>query len=62
MSIETSIEVSRNTKSVPDDKFDRHMKRARVNDIESRRKTFVRQTEVSVEREEKRRDLTPSVY
>lgn len=45
MQHQEAIKASRNRKLVPDDKFDRHMKRARVKDIDSRKAIFDRQTE-----------------
>ena len=62
MTIETSIKMSEEAKAIPQDKFDNHMKRARENDIDSRKKAFVRQTEASVERENRINGLKPSVY
>lgn len=62
MSIEKSIELARDAKAVPADKFDRHMRRARVQDTESRAKAFAYQTEVSVERKERLGGIVSSVY
>ena len=57
-----ALKASRQQKLVPDDKFDRHMARARVNDIESRKTIFDRQTEERQERETKRKNLKSSIY
>ena len=54
--------ASRHRELVPDDKFDRHMKRARLQDIDSRRKIFDNQTENGIERREERKQLPSSVY
>ena len=62
MSLEESIKKSRDAQAIPNDKFDLHMKRARVRDIESRRKAFTRQTELDVERDERVKSIIPSVY
>ena len=40
-----AINVSRSTVLVPDDKFDRHMAKARVTDIDSRKAMFDSQTQ-----------------
>lgn len=48
MTHQEAIIESRERKLVPDDKFDNHMSRARVNDIDSRRAIFDRQTEDNV--------------
>lgn len=50
------------TRLVPDDKFDRHMKRARTKDIESRKAIFDLQTQESVERREQRTAINSSTY
>ena len=57
-----ALKASRQQKLVPDDKFDRHMTKARVNDIESRKTIFDRQTEEHQERETKRKNLKSSIY
>lgn len=54
--------TSRRKKLVPDDKFDRHMKRARVNANDSRKAIFDRQTENSVLRLERIKNIHPSIY
>jgi hypothetical protein len=62
MSHQEAIKSSRQQKLVPDDKFDRHMKRARLQDIDSRKKIFNDQTEIGVARRESRKQITTSVY
>lgn len=62
MEIETSIEKSRQQKLVDDDKFDRHMKRARIQDIESREKMMCHHSDRSEQVEQSRMALTQSVY
>ena len=62
MEIEKGIKMSEEARAIPEDKFDQHMKRARENDINCRKKTFLRQTEASVERENKISGIKPSVY
>ena len=62
MEHQEAIKLSRNRKLVPNDKFDRHMKRARVNDIDSRKTTFDRQTEDSIKRREMIVNIQTSCY
>ena len=62
MSIEKCIELAQEKTNVPADKFDKHMKRARVQDMESRQKAFVLQTELDMERDNRLSAITPSVY
>ena len=57
-----SIQASRRKRLVPKDKFDRHMKRARVNDIDSRKAIFDRQTEEGISRSESRKAIQSSTY
>ena len=59
---EQNIEQARAKELVPDDKFDRHMKMARMNDIESRTAIFCEQAEHCTGKEEERRALDPSIY
>ena len=54
--------TSRGKELVADDKFDSHMKRARVNDIKSRRVIFDRQTEEGVAAAERRKNIQSSIY
>lgn len=53
---------SRRKKLVPKDKFDRHMKRARVRDIECRKHIFDSQSNIAAEREQARRNIVGSIY
>lgn len=62
MEHQEAIKSSRNRKLVPNNKFDRHMKRARVNDIDSRKTTFDRQTEDSIKRREMIANIQTSCY
>jgi hypothetical protein len=57
-----AITESRHKKLVPDDKFDRHMKRARLQDISSKKLIFDNQTENGLVMEEGRKQLTSSTY
>lgn len=57
-----ALKASRQQKLVPPDKFDRHMKRARVQDIDSRRAIFDRQTEEGIIRQEDRKNIKSSTY
>lgn len=57
-----AITASRHKKLVPDDKFDRHMKRARLQDISSKKLIFDNQTENGLVRAESRKQLTSSTY
>ena len=45
-----AINVSRSTVLVPDDKFDRHMAKARVTDIDSRKAIFDNQTQYAIDK------------
>ena len=57
-----NILKSRRKKLVPADKFDRHMKRARVRDNDCRKHIFDNQSNESAERDERRRSLIGSIY
>lgn len=57
-----NILKSRRKKLVPRDKFDRHMKRARVRDIDCRKTIFDSQSNDTTEREEARKRLIGSIY
>ena len=50
------------TEPVEPDKFDRHMRKARRDDIASRRKTFIVQSQADDDRDNRRQAITPSVY
>lgn len=43
-------------------KFDRHMRRARKNDISARREAFLNQSKADSERDDQRQGICPSVY
>ena len=60
--LQDNIKVSRATRLVPSDKFDRHMKRARVRDIESRKVAFCANTESTQQRKERNKNIKTSVY
>ena len=57
-----NIMKSRRKKLVPADKFERHMKRARVRDIECRKHIFDTQSNTAAERERLRRSIVGSIY
>jgi hypothetical protein len=57
-----AIMASRRKQLVTDDKFDRHMTRARLQDISNRKQIFDDQTEKCLARRESRKQLTSSVY
>jgi hypothetical protein len=54
--------ASRHKKLVPDDKFDRHMTRAREIDTESRKIIFDQQTADGIIRQEERKKIKSSYY
>jgi hypothetical protein len=47
---------------VPETKFNRHMKKARVQDIASRKSIFCQQSEKTIERNERNRNIEPQTY
>lgn len=57
-----NVTQSRNRKLVPDDKFDRHMIKARRTDGESRKACFCRQNENGMERRVRIANIKPSCY
>ena len=57
-----NILKSRRKKLVPADKFDRHMKRAKVRDIDCRKHIFDNQSNIATEREQARRNIVGSIY
>jgi hypothetical protein len=57
-----NINRSRRKKLVPADKFDRHMKRARVRDVDCRKHIFDNQSNIATEREQARRNIIGSIY
>lgn len=62
MEHQKAIRSSRNRKLVSNDKFDRHMKRARMSDINSRKTTFDMLTEDSIKRREMIANIQSSCY
>ena len=62
MEHQEALKHSRQRKLVPDDKFDRHMKRARLQDIISRKQIFNEQTGDGIDRTEERRNIKSSIY
>lgn len=62
MTHQEAVKVSRQQKLVQPDKFDRHMTRARLQDISSRKKIFDGQTEKGLSRRESRKQINTSTY
>ena len=62
MTYQENIQQSRNKRLVPKDKFDRHMKRARRTDGESRKSAFCRLNESEIDRRERISKIKPSFY
>ena len=62
MTHQETIKASRQRKLVENDKFDRHMRAARVRDIDSRKAVFDRQTEEGISRQEERKKIKSSIY
>ncbi len=56
--LKEQIKKAEQAEELPPDKFDHHMRKARRDDIESRRRIFIAQSEDGKEREA----ITPSVY
>lgn len=57
-----SINASRRRKLTPQDKFDRHMRKARLQDIDSRKNIFISQSTDGAERSESRKNIKTSIY
>ena len=57
-----AVSLSRLMELVPNDLFDKQMKRARQRDINSRQVIFDRQTEDGIEKRNKRRNIKSSIY
>jgi hypothetical protein len=57
-----ALKASKQQKLVPNDKFDRHMKRARLQDINSRKQIFDDQTGNGLQRRESRKQIKSSTY
>lgn len=62
MGILDSVFLSRKRKLVPEDKFDKHFRKARQDDLDSRKAMFSVQTEKGEETRRERLNLGPSVY
>ena len=62
MEHQKAVSLSRLRKLVPNDLFDKQMKRARQRDINSRKSIFDIQTETGLARSEYRKQLTSSTY
>lgn len=62
MTLREAREKAEANRPVEEDKFDRHMKRARQLDIESRRRTFILQSERAEAHSEEISGIKPSVY
>ena len=62
MNHQECIKQSRQAKALPTDKFDRHMARARNNDIASRKRIFDLQTNIGVDRHAQRKNIKSSIY
>lgn len=62
MNHQECVKQSRQTKTLPPDKFDRHMARARNNDIASRKNIFDMQTNIGVDRQQHRKNIKSSTY
>ena len=60
--IANDINQSRRKKLVEPDKFDRHMARARKQDISNRKQIFSQQTEREQERQLSRQSIKSSIY
>lgn len=59
---DTHINRAELTEGVPPKKFDRHMAKARKDDIHSRKKMFIAQSDADETREQRNGDISPSVY
>ena len=57
MEHQEALKASRQQELVPDDKFDRHFKRARLQDINSRKQIFNDHTGNGLERRESRKQI-----
>lgn len=55
--LKEKIQKAEQTAGLPPDKFDHHMKKARRDDITSRQRIFIAQSE-----DDEREEITPSVY
>ena len=62
MKLREYIKLSKDKKLVPNDKFDRFMRKARTGDIDARKATFCQQTENRIKHNDMVANITPSVY
>ena len=62
MEHQEALKASRQQELVPDDKFDSHFKRARLQDINSRKHIFNDQTGNGLERRKSRQQIKSSIY
>jgi len=59
---DTHVNRAELTEGIPPKKFDRHMAKARKDDIHSRKKMFVALSDADADREQRNGDISPSVY
>lgn len=59
---DTHVNLAELTEEIPPKKFDRHMAKARKDDVLSRKKMFVAQSDADEVHEQKITDICPSVY
>lgn len=59
---DTHVNRAELTEGVPPKKFDRHMAKARKDDIRSRQKMFIAQSDADEDRDQRVTDIIPSVY
>ena len=62
MTLKESKDSAASQRPVEKDKFDRHMKKARRTDVESRQEAFILQSERAEAQSEKISGIKPSVY
>ena len=62
VSLENCLLAARSKQSIPDDKFDNHIRKARLRDTESSKSAFVLQSESNSEREASIAGIAPPVY
>ena len=59
---DTHVNRAELTEGVPPKKFDRHMAKARKDDIRSRQKMFIAQSDADEDRDQRVTDIIPSIY
>lgn len=62
MTVQECEEIAKKKQLVPDDKFDHHYKKARIDDLESKALVFAKQTELSEKRRQERLEIPSSIY